>query len=63
LILENCIEKNFHVSNMRAVRMRFRRIWMQFQDKNNVYVSTRSRKEHTGGYLGITGDEGRSKLR
>jgi len=28
-----------------------------------VYVSTRSEKEHTGGYLGITGDEGRSKLR
>ena len=33
-IFENCIEKNFHVSNMKAVRTRISvRVRMQFQRK------------------------------
>ena len=36
LIVENCIVKNFHVSNMKAVRARISvRVRMQFQRKRN----------------------------
>jgi hypothetical protein len=72
LIVENCIEKNFHVSNMRAVRAHFRVRADAISKKKTVIKSRRSKvdehvrkstKERTGEYLGITGDEGRSKLR
>jgi hypothetical protein len=46
-------------------------MWMQFQTKDSerhgdpkiVVTRRKSTKERTGGYLGNTGDEGRSKLR
>ena len=73
MIVENCIEKNFHVSNMRAVRAHFRVRADAISKKRTVMKKSRpskvdehvckSTKERTGEYLGITGEEGRSKLR
>ena len=46
--LEKCIEKNYKCQT--AISKTFR-------------VRSKSKKGRTGGYLGTTGDEGRSKLR
>jgi hypothetical protein len=61
LNLENCIEKNFHVSNMKSGLTRSVRVRCKFERRQ--YVEFKSEKRAHGGYLGITGDEGRSKLR
>jgi hypothetical protein len=57
-IFENCIEKNFHVPNMRAAIIGLFPcpLVVQFRESRNELG-------HTGGYLGSTGDEGRAKLR
>ena len=63
--------KNFHVPNMRAVRARIFRARAGAISKRQSSLArpktservNESTQERTGGYLGITGDEGRSKLR
>ena len=57
MIFENCIEKNFHVPNMRAVVMH------SFRVQRRCNFESRNELGHTGEYLGSTGDEGRAKLR
>ena len=62
MIFENCIEKNFHVlkPHMRAVyNGTFRSVVDAILQIMSVIKLVRARGE----YLGITGDEGRTKLR
>jgi len=58
LIFENCIKKNFHVPNMKSGPREER--GCNF-DPNKMIFKKKTRAY--GGYLGNTGEEGRSKLR